>query len=39
VVAIGTARSSRDPRHLLRLLAERLVEIDPGLGIEDMPIR
>ena len=35
-VAIGTARPSRDPRHLLRLLAERLVEIDPGLGIEDM---
>ena len=35
-IAIGTARSSRDPRHLLRLLTERLVEIDPGLGIEDM---
>ena len=34
--AIGTARPSRDRRHLLRLLAERLVEIDPGLGIEDM---
>ena len=34
--AIGTARPSRDPRHLLRLLAERLVQIDPGLGIEDM---
>ncbi|HEX6841619.1 MAG TPA: DNA polymerase Y family protein, partial [Stellaceae bacterium] len=35
-ITIGTARPSRDPRHLLRLLAERLVEIDPGLGIEDM---
>jgi protein ImuB len=35
-IAIGTARPSRDPRHLLRLLAERLAEIDPGLGIEDM---
>ena len=35
-IAIGMARPSRDPRHLQRLLAERLVEIDPGLGIEDM---
>ncbi|HEX7967219.1 MAG TPA: DNA polymerase Y family protein [Stellaceae bacterium] len=35
-MAIGTARPSRDPRHLLRLLAERLGAIDPGLGIEDM---
>jgi protein ImuB len=35
-VAIGTARPSRDPRHLLRLLAEGLGEVDPGLGIEDM---
>jgi len=35
-VAIGTAQSSRDPRHLRRLLLERLAEIDPGLGIEDM---
>jgi protein ImuB len=34
--AIGTARPSRDPRHLLRLLAERLGDVDPGLGIEDM---
>ncbi len=33
---IGTARPSREPRHLLRLLDERLGEIDPGLGIEDM---
>ena len=35
-VAIGTARPSRDPRHLLRLFAEGLGEVDPGLGIEDM---
>jgi protein ImuB len=34
--AIGTARPSRDPRHLTRLLTERLSGIDPGLGIEDM---
>jgi protein ImuB len=33
---IGTARPSREPRHLLRLLEERLGDIDPGLGIEDM---
>jgi protein ImuB len=35
-VTIGTARPSRDPHHLFRLFAERLAEIDPGLGIEDM---
>jgi protein ImuB len=35
-VSIGTARPSRDPQHLCRLFAERLAEIDPGLGIEDM---
>ncbi|HEV2547160.1 MAG TPA: DNA polymerase Y family protein [Stellaceae bacterium] len=35
-VAVGTARPSRDPRHLMRLLAEGLGEVDPGLGIEDM---
>ena len=32
---IGTARPSRDPRHLLRLLAERLPQVDPGFGIEE----
>jgi protein ImuB len=35
-VVIGTARPSRDPRHLFRLFAERLETIDPGLGVEDM---
>jgi protein ImuB len=34
--AIGTARPSRDVRHLLRLLEEKLETVDPGLGIEDM---
>ena len=34
--AIGTAFPSRDPRHLGRLFEERLPQIDPGLGIEDM---
>ena len=35
-VTVGTARPTRDPRHLLRLFAGRLDTIDPGLGIEDM---
>jgi protein ImuB len=34
--AIGTARASRDPRHLTRLLEEKIATIDPGLGVEDM---
>jgi protein ImuB len=34
--AIGTARASRDPRHLTRLMAEKIATIDPGLGVEDM---
>ncbi len=34
--AIGTARASRDPRHLTRLFAEKIATLDPGLGIEDM---
>jgi protein ImuB len=35
-LAIGTARPSRDAAHLMRLFAERLEQIDPGLGIEDV---
>lgn len=35
-VAIGTARASRDPKHLARLFQERLATIDPGFGIELM---
>jgi len=35
-VRIGTARPSRDVRHLSRLLDERLEEVDPGLGVEAM---
>jgi protein ImuB len=31
---VGLSRPHRDPKHLARLLAERLVVIDPGLGIE-----
>ncbi len=33
---IGTARPSRGPQHLTRLLTERLEEVDPGLGVEAM---
>jgi protein ImuB len=35
-VSLGTARPSRNPRHLAALFRERLDTIDPGLGIEDM---
>jgi protein ImuB len=35
-IRIGTARPSRDTRHLVRLLTERLDTVDPGLGIEAM---
>lgn len=34
-IRVGTARASRDPRHLARLLCERLETVDPGFGIED----
>ncbi len=33
---IGTARPSRDARHLARMLGERLERVDPGLGVEVM---
>jgi protein ImuB len=35
-IRIGTARASRDVRHLARLLRERIERIDPGLGVEAM---
>ncbi len=35
-ISLGTARPSRDPRHLAVLFKERFDTIDPGLGIEDM---
>ncbi|MBV9251293.1 MAG: DNA polymerase Y family protein [Acetobacteraceae bacterium] len=35
-IRIGTARPSRDTRHLARLLDERLERVDPGLGVEAM---
>jgi protein ImuB len=30
---LGTARPTRDPRHLARLLAERLEQVEPGFGV------
>ena len=35
-IRVGTARPSRDARHLGRMLHERLERIDPGLGVEAM---
>lgn len=37
-IIIGTARPSRDAKHLLRLLIEKLDMIDPGPGIERMSL-
>jgi protein ImuB len=31
---IGLSRPYREPKHLSRLLADRLVVVDPGFGIE-----
>jgi protein ImuB len=36
IVTVGTARPSRDARHLARLFAEKLDAVDPGFGIETM---
>jgi protein ImuB len=35
-IRIGTARPSRDPAHLAKLLIAKLDTVDPGLGIEDV---
>ncbi|SFS12623.1 protein ImuB [Sphingomonas jatrophae] len=36
VATIGTARGTRDPAHLRRLMEARIETIDPGFGIEAM---
>ncbi|MCS6930740.1 MAG: DNA polymerase Y family protein [Acetobacteraceae bacterium] len=36
VIRLGTARPSREPGHLARLLGERLDTVDPGFGIGAM---
>ncbi len=35
-IRIGTARPSRDPVHLARLMIGKLDTVDPGLGVEDV---
>ncbi|HEV2188529.1 MAG TPA: DNA polymerase Y family protein, partial [Stellaceae bacterium] len=35
-IRVGTARPSRDPTHLAKLLVGKLDTVDPGLGIEDV---
>jgi protein ImuB len=35
-IRIGTARPSRDARHLARLLEEQVERVEPGLGVEAM---
>jgi len=35
-IRLGTARPTRDPRHLAKLFAAKLDTVDPGLGVEDM---
>lgn len=37
-IGLGTARATRDARHLTRMLAMRIERIDPGLGIEAMSL-
>ncbi len=37
-VGLGTARATRDAKHLKRILAMRVEKIDPGLGIEAMAL-
>lgn len=37
-IGIGLARASRDPAHLLRLLARRIDSIEPGYGLDAMAL-
>jgi len=37
-IGLGTARATRDPKHLKRMFAMRIERIDPGLGIEAMSL-
>jgi protein ImuB len=34
-IRIGTSRPNRDTKHLVKLLAERVVLVEPGFGIEE----
>ena len=35
-IGLGTARATRDAKHLMRMFAMRIERIDPGMGIEAM---
>lgn len=37
-VRVGTATPTRDPRHMAKLLAQKIETVDPGLGIEAMSL-
>lgn len=37
-IRVGVSRPSQDPRHLTRLLCERIETIDPGFGVERMSL-
>lgn len=37
-IRIGTSKPNRDSKHLTKLLAERLVLVDPGFGIEEVTL-
>ncbi len=38
IIRVGAARPARDPRHLARMLDERIDQVDPGLGIDAMQL-
>lgn len=38
MIRAGTAAPNREPRHLVRLLVERLGTVDPGFGVEAMTL-
>lgn len=38
MIRAGTAAPNREPRHLVRLLTERLATVDPGFGVETMTL-
>ncbi len=37
-IRAGTATPSRDPRHLAKLLCQRIETVDPGMGVEAMTL-
>ena len=37
-IRLGLARPSRDPAHILRLLARRIEEVEPGFGIDALAL-